>query len=212
MTEEKVKIGICIPLYNQVPSVFFIHFVSFFVETARKYSLEIFQVDSTVVDVARNVLVENFLQSDCTHMLFLDSDMVFPPDIVELLLKRDKDVVSGLYFLRKMLLPCFRFFKDGNYQSSYDFPKDSLIKVDACGLGCILIKRKVLEKISEQNPGKPFFFTKYEQGSRVKIMGEDTVFCELVKKAGFEIFVDTGIILGHFGGIIPDARFRGYIY
>jgi GT2 family glycosyltransferase len=139
--------------------------------------------------------------------------MVFPPNIVEMLLKHDKDVVSGLYFLRKMLLPSFRFLKeDGNYQSSYEFEKNSLIKVDACGLGCMLIKRKVLEKVSSQNQGKPLFFTKYEKNSRTKVFGEDTVFCELIKKAGFEIFVATGVVLGHYGGIIPDSVFRGYIY
>ncbi|MDD5163485.1 MAG: hypothetical protein PHD95_04730 [Candidatus ainarchaeum sp.] len=212
MAEENVKIGICIPLYTQVPSVFFIHFVSFFFETAKKFQVEIFQVDSTVVDVARNVLVENFLKSDCTHMLFLDSDMVMPPDIVERLLSHNKEVVSGLYFLRKMLFPCFRLLKDGKYQSTYDFPKNSLVKADACGLGCILIKRVVLEKIDAQNKGKPLFFTRYEQNSRTAVFGEDTVFCELIKKAGFEIFIDTGVVLGHYGGIIPDSAFRGYIY
>ncbi|MBN1941076.1 MAG: hypothetical protein JW772_02740 [Candidatus Diapherotrites archaeon] len=213
MVEERIKIGVCVPLYNQVPTAFFIHFVSFFAQTANKYPLEIFQVDATIVDVARNVLVENFLKSDCTHLLFLDSDMVFPPNIVELLLKHDKEVVSGLYFLRKMLLPSFRMLnKEGNYQSSYDFPKNELVKVDATGLGCMLIKRKVLEKVDSENKGKPLFFTKYDKGMRTKVHGEDTAFCELVKKAGFEIYVDTGLILGHYGGIIPDAKFRGYIY
>jgi len=212
MPEENVKIGICIPLYNQVPSVFFIHFMSFFVYTAQKYRAELFQVDSTIVDVARNVLVENFLKSDCTHLLFLDSDMVFPPDTIDLLLRHEKPVVSGLYFLRKKLYPSFRFLKNGDYHSSYEFPQNSLMKVDATGLGCILVKREVLEKISEQNKGEPLFYTKYIEGSRTKVSGEDTVFCELVKKAGFEIYVDTGLLLGHYGGIIPDSKFKGYVY
>ena len=138
--------------------------------------------------------------------------MVMPPNTVELLLKHGKEAVSGLYFLRKMLFPCFRQYKDGNYVSGYDFPKNSLVKVDACGLGCFLVKRKVIEKISMQNPGKPLFFTRYDEGSRTRVSGEDTVFCELIRKAGFEIFVDTGLILGHYGGIIPDSAFRGYVY
>ncbi len=218
MAEEKkqeeskgeVKIGICIPLYNQLPSVFFKSFVNFFVNAAQKRPTQLLTVDSTAVDVARNVLVENFLRSDCSHLFFLDSDMVFPPNILDLLLKHDKDIVSALYILRKAHRPCYRFFKDGHYHAPEKIELNKLLEVDALGLGCCLIKRSVLEKLNEEHAGKPLF--KMDYRNRTEVLGEDAFFCELVKKAGFKIFVDTGVLVGHFGGIIPESAFKNFIY
>lgn len=210
MVNEKPKIGVCIPMYKSIPSAFFIHFLPFFTKSAKNYKLQIFSIDSVVVDVSRNVLVSNFLRSDCEYLLFLDSDMVFPPNIIDLLIRHDKDVVSALYFLRKKHNPCFRFYKDGNYYSTAEFPKNKLIKVDAAGLGCILIKRKVLEDLEKALGDKPFFATTYK--SREHSTGEDVYFCEKIREQGSEIFVDTSIILGHYGGIIPEEKFKGYIY
>ena len=209
--EENVKIGICIPLYNQVPSVFFKSFMNFFVNVAQKYKIQYFLVDSTAVDVARNVLVDNFLKSECSHLLFLDSDMVLPPNLVDVLIKHDKDFVSALYVLRKAHRPCYRFKQeDGHYKAPEKIEPNKLIEIDAVGLGACLIKREVLEKVDKENEGKPLF--KMDYRNRTEILGEDAFFCELVKKAGFSIFVDTAILAGHFGGLIPESAFKGFIY
>jgi hypothetical protein len=214
MVEEgskAVKIGICIPLYNQVPSVFFKTFINFFIDLAQKHPVKLFHVDSTAVDVARNVLVENFLKSDCTHLLFLDSDMVLPQNLADVLLKHDKDMVSALYVLRKAFRACYRFKQeDGHYKAPEKIEPNKLIEIDAVGLGACLIKREVVEKVSKDNEGKPLF--KMEYRTRTEILGEDAFFCELVKKAGFKIFVDTSVLAGHFGGIIPESSFKGLLY
>jgi GT2 family glycosyltransferase len=208
--QAETKIGICIPLYNQVPSIFFKSFVNFFVSLAQKYPTRLFTVDSTAVDVARNVLVENFLQSDCSHLLFLDSDMVLPANVLDVLLGRGKDMVSALYVLRKVHRPCYRFFKDGHYRAPEKIEPNKLLEVDAVGLGCCLIKRAVLERLSREHPQKPLFRMDYR--GRTEVLGEDAFFCELVRRAGFKIFVDTSVLVGHFGGIIPEGAFKGVVY
>lgn len=52
-------------------------------------------------DRARNQIIETYLPyQELTHLLFLDSDMVFPHDIIAQLLAHKKAVVGGLYFHR----------------------------------------------------------------------------------------------------------------
>ena len=60
-----------------------------------------------------------------------------------------------------------------------------LMKVDVLGGGCQLIKKHVFDKIIE-----PIF---YEDG----IVGQDIYFCKKARNAGFEVYVDTSVTLGH---------------
>jgi protein-L-isoaspartate(D-aspartate) O-methyltransferase len=62
---------------------------------ATKFS---FLFNESLITRARNYLVDEFLhRSDCTHMLFLDSDISFDPKDVIALLALDKDVIGGPY-------------------------------------------------------------------------------------------------------------------
>ena len=210
MAEKKLKIGVCVPLYNLVPSVFHKHFVSFFVHASRDYNLGLFQTDAVAVDIARNALVGDFLKSDCDYLLFLDSDIVFPSNIIDLLLKHGKDFVSALYFTRKNIKPMHRFLKGGEYVGAQEVKPNELVEADAVGLGCSLIKRKVIERVDSENKGEPLF--KFDYSSRTRAVGEDIYFCKLVQKAGFRIFVDSGTLVGHYGVIAPESAFRNYVY
>ena len=62
-----------------------------------------FLFNESLITRARNYLVDEFLnRSDCTHMLFLDSDIHFNPQDVIAMLALDKDVI-GVHILRKLL-------------------------------------------------------------------------------------------------------------
>jgi FkbM family methyltransferase len=54
------------------------------------------------VERARNVLTANFLAGDCTHLLFIDSDIAFTPRDVQRIISHDEDVVGGIYPLKTM--------------------------------------------------------------------------------------------------------------
>jgi len=57
-----------------------------------------FLFNESLITRARNYLVDEFLnRSDCTHLLFLDSDICFDPRDVIALLALDKDVIGGPY-------------------------------------------------------------------------------------------------------------------
>jgi hypothetical protein len=65
-----------------------------------KYGVEVkfsFLFNESLITRARNYLVDEFLRTDYTHMLFIDSDIHFNPQDVIALLALDKDVIGGPY-------------------------------------------------------------------------------------------------------------------
>lgn len=200
------KVTIAIPTYRVIPSMFLGSFLSLFEHTKKKYKTNIILVDNTYIDSARNTLIDKFLKNPSDYLFFVDSDMIIPQDAIERLMSHDKDMVSGIYFGRSQAgeTHAMASIKENNeYRRISSFPK-GLIDVDSVGLGCCLIKKQTIEKISELHKNKPLFRNKFF--SRNEFVGEDFYFCELLKDAGFNIFVDPSVQCGHIGGII-DTKY-----
>jgi hypothetical protein len=90
-----------------------------------------------------------------SHLLFIDSDMVFHPDALMRLAAHDKHIVGGLCFTRRS--PFNPVIAKWNTRFStdkpvlgwcYDYPKDSLFRCDVTGAAFLLVKREVFEAIS----------------------------------------------------------------
>ena len=56
-----------------------------------------FIFNESLITRARNYLVDEFLRSGCTHLLFIDADIQFNPQDVLALLALDKDIIGGPY-------------------------------------------------------------------------------------------------------------------
>ena len=68
--------------------------------TLGKYGIETkfsFLFNESLITRARNYLVDEFLRSGYTHLLFIDSDVHYNPEDVVALLALDKDVIGGPY-------------------------------------------------------------------------------------------------------------------
>jgi len=148
---------------------------------------------------ARNEACNWALEKGMDYILWLDDDMIIPPDVwlFTQLIEHDKDIIAPLFFTRKGIhLPLiFKERKINAYCDTYDHIvnyKKKLQVVDAVGFGCILIKTEVLKKMQ-----KPYF----EYGESI---GEDIYFCIKAKKAGYKIWCDTNIVLGHLA--LPEPR------
>jgi hypothetical protein len=182
MDKNIIKISIAMPLGNGVKPETFTSFLAMIYNTPVEvhYNFQKFAYIHTV----RNNLVKTAQENNCTHIMFIDNDMKFPPDGIMSLLKHDKDVVGVHYNMKSV--PVMTTVRVNKGEIPIELPKE-LFKCYAVGTGFTLIKMSVFDKIS-----KPYFF--YEDDK-----GEDVFFCDKCKKAGIEIWCDPTIPIGHIG-------------
>jgi len=156
----------------------------------------------SLVYVARQMLTEIFLKDKrFDYLFFWDSDIVLPPQTIQRLREHDKDIVSICYYSKDPpYQPIFFKESDGN---KYKWIKDTeyltlrnenneipLQEAVMVGLGGCLIKRSVLEYLVKDVPDMYFPLDK---------KGEDATFCKHLIEAGFKLWVDPNIVVGHVG-------------
>lgn len=56
-----------------------------------------YMMNESLITRARNSLAYDFLETDCTHMMFIDADIGFNPHDIPLMLDADKDIICGMY-------------------------------------------------------------------------------------------------------------------
>ena len=145
------------------------------------------------ITVNRNALVEMALQANCTHILFIDADMKFSPDVLERLLDHDKDFVCATACKRDGSGSALGQFMVGDENTTKAVVQGGLIEAALIGLPLALIKLDVFKKLT-----KPYFA---EPPLGEFPDGEDLYFCRNVRAAGYQIWCDIDISkqLGHIG-------------
>ena len=144
---------------------------------------------------SRNILKEKAIQS-YDYLLSLEQDVIPPKDIIERMLSHNKKVISGIYFNRNVfedgikLIPLAYVEIPGNEElpsmrtlNENELLSNKLIKIISCGLGCILIHKDALKKIT----------FRYEKNSF-----DDRWFCIDLYKNNIELYCDTSIKCKHF--------------
>ena len=97
---KKNKLFIATPMYGGMAHGLYIKSCLDLQTTMAKYGIEIkfsFLFNESLITRARNYLVDEFLRTDYTHMMFIDSDIHFSPQDIIALLALDKDVIGGPY-------------------------------------------------------------------------------------------------------------------
>ena len=156
---------------------------------------------------ARNICMRDALKANSDYIFFLDVDVLAHPDIIEQLLKSGKEIVSGPYHMKTPPYRPIAFTRSGNegeYDLNTSIEEEKLYEVDGVGGGCLLIKRGVLEKISE-----PYFDVKLNG----KNLGEDLYFCHKAQEAGYKIWYDNTIFeVRHLGASVGFSDFKLWNY
>ena len=135
----------------------------------------------------RTWLVSQASKQDCTHILFLDDDMIYEEDTLDRLLSYDKDIIGATYANRRGDGVVTGFRKDEKQHQRKPF------KVAALGGGCMLVKLSVFEKIE-----KPWFWYDVANEGFV-VMSNDWWFCGKAYDAKFDIWVDPKVKPKHIG-------------
>lgn len=189
-----MKILIGVPCMETLP----VEYVNSLLRLKKPEGTEILHVPLSLVYVARDMIIDYAINNNFTHVMFIDSDMVFQSDLLTSLLKHNKDIISALAFQRKPPYnPClYKELKIGEAGENIanpwkDYP-NGLTEVGGCGMACCLIKVDVFKKIREKSQ---CFFP-------IRGMGEDLAFCIRARQAGYKIFADTSLKVGHLGSIV----------
>lgn len=153
----------------------------------------------SLIFASREAIAQKAVNEEFDYVLWIDSDMTFPPSLLLDLIAHDKDIVTGVCAMRRHpYTPCVYKEKE-KYEAVTEWP-DRLFEVDACGFGAILTKVEVLEKM----------FDKYQTCFQpIYGYGEDMSFCRRAKELGYKIYADPNIDIGHIGKtIVKKDSFR----
>ena len=136
---------------------------------------------------SREFLYDTAIRSvpDLTHLVFLDSDILPAPNVMKLLIEDNKPIVSGIYF--NSLLTGLNAWKDEKALDMKTAYPDPVVEVDKVGMGICLMKKQIFDVLKEEP--RPLFFYKIDT-MNAKMLSEDFVFFEKLKKYGIKPFVD----------------------
>jgi hypothetical protein len=140
----------------------------------------------TLIASQRMELARQALEEKADYLLWLDSDMRFPRETIGHLMLRDKPIVAANYATRRMpVKPVAMMDNDGEIGRVYTAPdSEGLQPVDYIGMGVMMVKREVFEKVEA-----PWFAIPYSTVGQHYI-GEDVFFCRKAREAGYEVLVD----------------------
>jgi len=218
---RKVMIGL--PTYDyKVSSKLAISLASFCVQaTQHGINVQICNISGcSVVSRVRNLIASDFLSSDCTDLMFIDSDINFDAEDIFRLMAWNSDpkkgIVAGIPVARK---------KGQVYFSTLDTDDDEHIFMDKMGLvrakrvatAFMMIRREVFEKLRETHPEWVYYDEKKVGDEMIAFfdfalkdgnyIGEDYLFCDRAREQGFEVWIDPTIKLGHMGTIEFEGSF-----
>ena len=193
-------IAVCTPARDMVHTMYsydLVNMVAYHtINTEDAVSLKISQ--GTLIANQRAELSLDAMREGCTHILFIDSDMRFPQDMIGRLLKHDLDIVATNCARRRMPTgPTAQLYKEnGERELVWTMPESTgLQEVGSVGMGVMLIKANVFEALAE-----PWFETPWRVDKRGYV-GEDVFFCQKAAAAGFKIWIDHDVSkeIGHIG-------------
>jgi hypothetical protein len=170
-----------------------------------------FYVVGKEVGDARNEIVAKALAAEqadspmrCSHVFFIDDDVLFHPDVLLKLLSHQRPIVSGLYYTKTSVPTPLALHEEGEGTARSWVPGD-VIEVAGHGMGLTLVEADVFRRVRDAGQigvdphGFPAWFrtTRDAKIERPDLAGavfnqtEDMFFLSRARSLGYQPAVDT---------------------
>jgi len=200
-----INVAICVPSLGHWEADFGVSLASLCLRM--KCPTMVLNTRGSMLPTNRETLVRIALEKKATHLLFLDSDMHFPPSVFGVLNHWDKDFVAANCVTKRIPAEPTAKGLDGNPVYS-DPRKIGLEEVQHVGLAVALIKAKALKGLSP-----PLFDMEWRNETGTHD-GEDVYLCKkLRKEKGIKLWVDHELSrqIRHVGSFAYSHRYVGEV-
>jgi SAM-dependent methyltransferase len=202
VAKDRPLVVIGVPCYGNVPPEVLEDFARFLFHCGRRvpeFDFKLAIKTKSEQFRARNAIVTAALQVEADYLLMLDDDMIINPfvtqgptddyDLVRRLIAHEKDICGALYYQRGGACEPVLMRRNGD-GPSYRFLRDEEVthgpqQVDVAGGGCLMINMRIFDKIAP-----PYFAPEHQYGTDIQL-------CSRATEAGFTVWADTSIELGH---------------
>jgi hypothetical protein len=159
------------------------------------YSHAFCDIGGESVDVARNYLIEQAINSDAKYLFFIGEDTVIPYDgfikLHETVEKNPNSMVVGVYYI-KLSSPMIMVKNDKNQIIPADVTPGQVFEAWQTGLDAALIPISLLKKMYNAEPQIPFCCV--ANGIKdMPFIGEDNFFVYRWRQMGYKLLVDTNV-------------------
>jgi len=143
---------------------------------------------STILINQRERLIEQAIEVKSEWVLWLDSDMMFPSTTLLRLLSHNQDIVGCNYMKRSHPFKSVTFMNTNDWESWVPLQtEDELLTVEATGMGCLLMRTSVFQKIK-----KPYFEYTYQPSTK-DWLGEDFTLFKKLNELGYQLKIDMNL-------------------
>lgn len=203
-----VKIAIGCPSPDKVPAEFIHNLLGIMSYTKAHSDYELHYVYKTGVrtDRNRNIILEQAIKNGMDYILWLDTDMLYPHDIIIKYMEKEFDIMGCLYFKRADSYDPVGYV-NGDRPGVFKpldvrlLPKNKVIEVDGLGFGGMMVNMEVYEKMGQDKwmHYSHNFHLPYD--TEEPKLTHDLQFCIDAKRYGAKILLHTGIKPGHLAEI-----------
>lgn len=170
----KAKLFVATPMYGGMCTGMYASAVMQCVGTFGQAGIQMyysFMMNESLITRARNSMAYDFLNSDATHLMFIDADIGFTPADIPRMAAADKDIICGIYPKKEInWVQVTEAVKAGvppdqlhlhtgafvlnlaNGETSKTGNINEPIEIANGGTGFMLIKRKVFEDLMDKVP------------------------------------------------------------
>lgn len=196
-----MKTLIAIPCMDQVPA----QFCESLANLKRVGECEIAFKISSLIYTSRDALAKEALKIGAKYILWLDSDIVFAPDLMIRMINTIKEdtILTGVYYRRgkpykPVIFDELELTENGWKWSDCENLPDMPFEIEGCGFGCVLMPTEAVAGVMLNF--KQIF-------NPISGIGEDLSFCWRVRQSGYKIICDPTLKVGHVGHMVIGEDF-----